>query len=171
MRNPLTTLGLTVAVLLGAVACNPIVTDTESLGGELDQTAVRYAGPAGSWLDAAVTGSAGRTVYGFALISNADLRGPTARSCGGDPVPACVATPSDLRMTQQRIVPEPGTAPVRLMTVWSGERIQVVLVCVEPVTEELGCPPTLRLVLRATDDGGAPAGVLGPADASAPSPT
>jgi hypothetical protein len=63
----------------------------------------------------------------------------------------------------QRVVPGDGTAFVRLMTLWSGERPSVVLVFVDRRTFELGCPESMGGLLRTVDDGGAAIGDLAPA--------
>ena len=155
-------------VLVGVAACNPLVTDPASVGGEFDETAVVYSGPGGVWLQASVTGAPDAIVYGFALIFNADLHGPTVRSCGGDTVTQCDVTALDVRMPQQVVVAPYGAPPTRLMTVWPGETIQVALVCVDPDTQALGCPPSLRLVLHTFDEDGNRAGVLAPVTTPGP---
>jgi hypothetical protein len=78
------------------------------------------------------------------------------RSCAGAGGAAveCVVTPGDVRMPNQRVVPGDGSRYVRLMTVWSGEPVEIVLVCVDPDTQELGCPEAMRAALRTVDNGG-----------------
>lgn len=152
---------LATVLVLGLAACNPLISDPVSLGGELEQTAARYTGPAGAWLEVAVSGAPDHAVFAFALIQNTDLQGPAQRSCAGAAVVPCDVTASDVRMPNQRRVAGDGSQSVRLMTVWSGETVQVVLVCVDD-TQELGCPAAVRTVLTAVDAGGNRVGDLVP---------
>jgi hypothetical protein len=142
---------LAIVAGLGLCSCNPLISDPVSRGGELEQTAARYTGPAHAWLEVAVTGAPEHAVYAFALIENRDLHGPAQRSCGGAVVVPCEVTASDVRMPNQRLLAGDGSQSVRLMTVWSGETVQVVLVCIDPDSQELGCPTTVRTVLTAVD--------------------
>jgi hypothetical protein len=154
---------LAVALGLGLSACNPLISDPVSVGGELEQTAARYTGPAAAWLEVAVSGAPDHAVFAFALIENTDLHGPAQRSCsGGAAVVPCVVTASDVRMPNQQRVAGDGSQRVRLMTVWSGETVQLVLVCVDPDTQELGCPAAVRTVLSAVNAGGHRVGDLVP---------
>jgi hypothetical protein len=157
---------LTVVVLMIALAaCNPLVTDPASIGGEFDQTAARYGGPDAAWVEVTVLGAPDHEVFAFALINNDDLHGPTARSCSLSTVVPCDVTPSDVRMPNQRLVSGDGSESLRLITVWSGETFQVILVCVDPETQELGCPETVRTLFSVVDEGGARVGTLVPATA------
>jgi hypothetical protein len=151
------------ATTLVLAACNPLLTDPVSVGGELEQTTATYAGPDPVWVQVAVQGAPAHTVFALALVLNSDRTGPTARDCAtnGGTAP-CDVTLSDVRMPNQRVVPGDGSAAVRLMTLWSGERVQLVLVCVDPVTQELGCPVAIRTVIQTVDDAGAPVGDLSP---------
>lgn len=149
-------------VVLGLAACNPLISDPVSVGGELEETSGRYVGPDAAWLDVAVSGAPSHNVFALALINNSDLHGPSERSCASTTVVPCDVTVSDVRMTNQRTVAGDGSQRVRLMTIWSDETVQIVLVCVDPETQELGCPSSLRSALRATDDDGNPVGVLVP---------
>ncbi len=107
-------------------------------------------------------------MFALALVATANLEGPTARSCSeaGGAVEACAVTVNSVQMGDQRIVPGDGTQFVRLMTVWPEEIVDLVLVCVDPATEELGCPSTLRTSTRAVDDSGTSIGDLIPAPLS-----
>ncbi len=144
-------LALGAAVVLSG--CNPLVTDPTSLGGELELTSGRYQGPAGAWIEVSVRGASDHDVFALALIRTENLEGPTMRSCAGPGGSAvdCVVTPGDVRMPNQRVVPGDGLSYVRLMTVWSGEPVEIVLVCVDPDTQELGCPAAMRTALRTVD--------------------
>jgi hypothetical protein len=150
-------------VVVGLAACNPLTTDPVTIGGELDVTAARYTGPDATWLAVAVVGAPEHAVYVFALIRDEDRVGPEQRSCHLSTVVPCDVTPSDIRMPNQRLVAGDGSQRVRLITVWSGETVQVVLVCVDPDTQELGCPPALRTRLSAIDGAGNRVGALAPA--------
>ena len=156
---------IAVLAIAGLSACNPLISDPVTVGGELDETAVRYAGSAPGWLELSVVGAPDHQGYALALIKDADLVGPVTRSCagaGGVTVP-CVDTVTDVRMPDQRSVRPDGAARVRLMTVWPGETVHVVLVCISDETQELGCPASVRMVLHAVDDAGAKSGALVPA--------
>ena len=156
-------LAVTIAVLVLA-GCNPLLGDPITVGGELDEIGARYSGPADNWIEIAVSGAASHAVYAFALILTGDLTGPTSRDCA-DPVGAivpCRITAHSLQTPNQRLVTGDGSEFVRLMTMWPDERVGVVIVCVDPVTFELGCPTTLRTALRAVDDAGAMVGDLTP---------
>ena len=120
-------------------------------------TSVRYAGQPAAWLEVAVTGAGDDSVYAFAVIPGSDVQGPSERDCAGagDSTVACVITPSDLRMPDQRVVPGDGSAFVRMITVWPRERVDVVLVCVDPHTQNLGCADAVRTSLRTVDGAGA----------------
>jgi hypothetical protein len=146
-------------------ACNPLLSDPVSVGGELDQTAARYAGPPAAWTEVLVSGATEDDVFAFALVRDDARHGPAERSCAGpeDVAVPCDVTLHDVRMPNQRTVPGDASRYVRLMTVWPDETIDVVLVCVDRATNELGCPTSLRVALRTVDDGGARTGVLVPA--------
>jgi hypothetical protein len=149
--------------LAGLSACNPLIADPVTVGGELDETAVRYSGPAPAWIELSVTGAPDHHVYALALVEDADRVGPETRSCAaGSAVTLCIDTVADVRMPNQQTVASDSGERVRLMTVWPGERIRLALVCVDE-TQELGCPPTLRMALHARDDDGATTGALVPA--------
>ncbi len=60
----------------------------------------------------------------------------------------CVPFGTDIGMPNQRVVPGDGSAFVRMMTIESSETVEVVLVCVDPTTQDLGCPASLRAALR-----------------------
>jgi hypothetical protein len=152
---------LVLVAVAGLAACNPLLTDPESIGGEQDETAVAYRGPSNRWLAVAVDGAPDHRVYALALVLDRDRTGPSERRCAG-PVRPCVVTTSDVRMPDQRLVPGDGSRVVRLMTVWSGETAQLVLVCVDPDTQELGCPAALRAEVRVVDGDGALVGDLEP---------
>jgi hypothetical protein len=132
--------------------------------GDLDSTAARYEGPDAAWVDLAVTGAPDHTVFALAGLTHADRIGPTDRSCTGptSAVMDCTVTLNDVRMPNQRVVPGDGSARVPLMTIWSGERVQIVLVCVDNVTEELVCPATVRTRIGTADDDGTRVGNLTP---------
>ncbi len=141
--------------------------DPVTVGGELDLIGARYSGPPDSWIEIAVSGAPSHAVYAFAVIRNEDLTGGTARDCagsGGVVVP-CTLTALSVQTPDQRLVAGDGSEFVRLITMWPDERVGIVLVCVDPVTQELGCPTTLRTALRAVDDAGVLAGALTPAPA------
>jgi hypothetical protein len=161
-RNLLIVCGFAAAAVLTLCACNPLLTDPVSLGGELEMTSVRYAGQPAAWLEVAVTGAGDDSVYAFAVIPGSDVQGPSERDCAGagDSTVACVITPSDLRMPDQRVVPGDGSAFVRMITVWPRERVDVVLVCVDPRTQNLGCADAVRTSLRTVDGAGALTGNL-----------
>ena len=74
----------------------------------------------------------------------------------------CTLTASDIRMPNQQTVPGDGSESVPLMQVWSEETARLVLVCVDPDTQELGCPPTLRAALTTVDDQHQRVGALAP---------
>jgi hypothetical protein len=156
-----------VAVAVGCLtlaACNPLLFDPRSQV-DLEDTSARYTGPDGAWLEVSVFGAGDHDVYALGAILLTDLVGPTARSCispGGTVVPCTVST-TLVTTPNQRVVPGDGSAFVRLMTLWSGERHSVVLVCVDRNTFELGCPASMRGLLRTVDDGGAAIGDLLPA--------
>ena len=153
------------AAAIAVSACNPLLGDPVTVGGEFDQVGARYSGPADTWTELAVFGASSHTVYALAVVLEEDLTGPLERDCM-DPagtVAPCLPTVAFLGMPNQRVVPGDGSAYVRLMTVWPGERVGIVLVCVDPSTQELGCPPSLRTALRAVDDTGARVGDLIPA--------
>jgi hypothetical protein len=155
---------LTVAVALCLAACNPLFIDPTSVGGELETTGARYEGPSSAWVEISVRGASAHTVYALALIELGDLEGPQSRACL-DSVGAtveCAVTQLDVRMPDQRVVLGDGSSFVGLMTIWSGEPVQIVLVCVDPDTQELGCPGSLRAALRAVDGTGALVGDLTP---------
>jgi len=63
-------------------------------------------------------------------------------------------------MPDQRTVPGDGSLAVRLMSVFSAERVQIILVCVDPVSQDLDCPEALRTEIRAVDPGGTRIGDL-----------
>ena len=157
-----------IGALVVLVGCNPLLGDPVAVGGELDRTAARYTGPPAAWIELAVSGSSEHTVFALALVATANLEGPTARSCSeaGGAVEACAVTVNSVQMGDQRIVPGDGTQFVRLMTVWPEEIVDLVLVCVDPATEELGCPSKLRTSTRAVDDSGTSIGDLVPAPLS-----
>lgn len=146
----------------GMAACNPLTTDPVSLGGEIDQTAVAYTGPDASWLRVAVDGAPRHAVYALALVLQRDLRGPERRDCAGPGRVPCDVVLGDVRTPNQRLVRGDGTQTVRLMTVWSGETAQVALVCVDPETQELGCPGAVRTRLSVVDEDGRRVGDLQP---------
>jgi hypothetical protein len=151
--------GVFVVVIAG---CNPLLGDPVTIGGELDRTSARYSGPPAAWIEVSVSGAASHTVYALALVADADLHGPASRSCidaGGAVVP-CAITAAGVQTPEQRVVPGDGTKFVRLMTVWPGETVVLVLVCVDPATQELGCPATLRTATRSVDESGALVGDL-----------
>jgi hypothetical protein len=151
--------------------CNPIFTDPVSLGGELEVTSVLYDGPPGAWAEVAVRDAADVHVYAFAVVDDDVRTGPSIRSCGdASGTTECLVTASDVRMPNQVLVPGDGSAYEPLMTVWPGERLDLVLVCVDPATQELACPPGLRTVIRTVDEGGARVGDLGvtPSPGAAP---
>ena len=150
---------IAVALLIGLTACNPLLTDPDPLGFDIDETSARYGGPDAAWLEITASGAPDHVVYAFALIEFADLHGPTSRSCAGATVTSCTVTVSDVRMPDQRLVPGDGSASVRLMQLWSGETVQVALVCVDADSQELGCPATLRTALRTVD--GSSGGLVG----------
>ena len=77
----------------------------------------------------------------------------------------CTVTALSVQTPSQRLVTGDGSEFVRLITMWPDERVSIVLVCVDPVTHELGCPSTLRTALRAVDDAGVKIGDLTPAPA------
>lgn len=154
---------LAIVALLGLAACNPLISDPISLGGELDESSARYVGPDAAWLEVAVSGAPDHVVFALALIGNDDLRGPTSRSCAGPTVTPCEVNVSDVRMPNQRTVSGDFSQSVPLMQIWSDETVHVVLVCVDPETQELGCPPAVRTALRAVDAAGGRVGVLVPA--------
>lgn len=169
MRNRWSLMMVAACVVVTAAACNPLISAPVDVGAgnEIEVSAVRYSGPPGVWLEAAATGAPGRVVYASALIPRASLTGPVERSCGGITVAPCEVNVVDVR-SQQRVLPQGGSAFARLMTIWPDETIQIVVVCVEPVTQELGCPPSLRLTLQARNEAGTrtgdllPGAVLGP---------
>ena len=136
------------AVALGA--CNPLLTDPVSQGGELETTSARYVGPPAAWLEVAVSGAGDDAVYALAVVRVDDGQVPPHHDCAGpdDVIVDCVAFGTGLGMPNQRIVPGDGSAFVRMMTIESGETVEVVLVCVDPTTQDLGCPPALRAALR-----------------------
>jgi hypothetical protein len=68
----------------------------------------------------------------------------------------------DVRTPNQLLVRGDGSQAVRLMTVWSGETAQVTLVCVDPETQELGCPSAVRTRLSVVDEDGRRVGDLRP---------
>jgi hypothetical protein len=149
------TLGSVGLLLVILAACNPLTTNPVSMG-DLDLTSAHYDGPSPAWADLSVRGAPDHIVFAFALITNADLTGPTDRSCTGptSAVVPCTVTTGDVRMPNQRVVPGDGSAKVRLMTIWPGERVQIALVCVDNATQELACPTTVRTAIGAvTDDG------------------
>jgi hypothetical protein len=156
-----------VAVAFGCLtlaACNPLLFDPRSQI-DLDETGAQYTGPDGAWLEVSVFDAGDVDVYALGAILLTDIVGPTARSCV-DPartVVPCTASATLLTTPNQRVVPGDGTAFVRLLTLWSGERASVVLVCVDRSTFELGCPTSMRGLLRTVDDGGAAVGDLRPA--------
>lgn len=152
-----------IVVGLLLAACNPLISDPVSVGGEFEQTSPRYFGPPAAWLNVAVSGAPVYDVFVFALIHNRDLVGPTARSCaGGATIAPCDVTAFDVRMPNQPRVFADGSHVAPLMEIWSGETIQVVLVCVDRGTQELGCPPSVRTILRAVDANGIQVGHLVP---------
>jgi len=147
-------------VVLGA--CNPLIRDPISQGGEIDTTDALYTGPPAAWLETGVTGAGDDAIFAFALVRDEYLEGPEQRSCAvdDDAVVDCVITPVDVRTPTQRTVAGDGSY-TRLMTLWPGERVDVVLVCVDPTTQELGCPAETRVWLRTVDNVGALVGELG----------
>jgi hypothetical protein len=157
---------IVIAAFVACAACNPLTTDPVTVGGEFDETAATYTGPSPAWLQIAVSGAPDHRVYALALVLERDRVGPGQRLCGGPTGPVeCIVTRSDVRTPNQRVVPGNGSRLVRLMTVWSGERVQVALVCVDPDTQELGCPEALRATLQTVDPGGTLIGDLTPAAA------
>ena len=147
---------------VGMAACNPLTTDPVSLGGEIDQTAVAYTGPDASWLRVAVDGAPRHAVYALALVLQRDLRGPERRDCAGPGRVPCDVVLGDVRTPNQRLVRGDGTQAIRLLTLWSGETAQLALVCVDPETQELGCPAAVRTRLSVVDEDGRRVGDLQP---------
>jgi len=150
----------TFVALCGAAAlgaCNPLLTDPVSQGGELETTSARYAGPSHAWLEVAVSGAGDDTVYALAIVRVPDGQDPTPHDCAGpgDTIVDCIAFGTNIGMPNQRVVPGDGSAFVRMMTLESGETVEIVLVCVDPATQDLGCPATVRAALRTVDHQGA----------------
>ncbi|MGZ4707743.1 MAG: hypothetical protein ACXWBN_03255 [Acidimicrobiales bacterium] len=155
-----------VACVLVAAGCNPLLGDPVSQGGELEITTARLVGSEPVWIELAVSGAGDVGVYALGLIDVADLHGPTQRSCASSSgwVP-CSVTATGVQMPDQRLVPGADASTyVRLMTVWPGETISVVLVCVDAVDAvgDLGCPGTTRTALAAVDEDGTRTGDLVP---------
>jgi hypothetical protein len=151
-------------VLCGAAAlgaCNPLLTDPVSEGGEFETTSARYVGPPTAWLEVAVSGAGDDTVYALAIVRVPDGEDPAPHDCAGadDSIVECVAFGTDVGMPNQRVVPGDGSEFVRMMTLESGETVAVVLVCVDPTTQELGCPTAVRAALRTADREGVLVGV------------
>ena len=136
------------AAALGA--CNPLVTDPVSEGGEFETTSARYVGPRAAWLEVAVSGAGDDTVYALAIVRVPEGEDPAPHDCAGagDAIVECVAFGTDVGMPNQRVVPGDGSAFVRMMTLESGETVEVVLVCVDPTTQDLGCPAAVRAALQ-----------------------
>jgi hypothetical protein len=158
-------LGATIA-LLALAGCNPLLGDPATVG-DFDEIGARYSGPADSWIEIAVSGAPSHSVYALALIRSEDLTGPTSRDCGdsgGAPVP-CDVSVVTVQMPSQRLVRGDGSEFARLITMWPDERVSIALVCVDPVTDDRGCPTTLRTALRVVDDAGSSVGDLIPARA------
>jgi hypothetical protein len=101
-------------------------------------------------------------VYALALVLERDLRGPEQRDCAGPDRVPCDVVLGDVRTPDQQLVRGDGSQAVRLMTLWSGETAQVALVCVDPETQELGCPSAVRTRLSVVDDDGRRVGDLRP---------
>lgn len=156
---------LCAAIVVALAGCNPLLTDPVDLGGGIEDAAVRYDGPAGAWLEAVVRPTPDHAVYAMAIVLDGDRTGPVARACSisGDTVVPCVDTGTDVRMPNQRLMPD-GGPPQRLMTVWPGETVHVVLVCVHEATQELVCPPDLLTAVQARDEQGALVGELEPSE-------
>lgn len=160
VQNRRSVIAIASLVIVGLVAsaCNPLTTDPVPVGGEFDLTSARYGpGPEGAWFEVAVTGATPFSVYALADVGPDDRTGPLTRACAGEagPEPCYIAT-GHVQSTQ-RMVPQNTTgrlAFVRLITLWPEEVVGLVLVCVEPATQELGCPDSLRARLRMVDDGG-----------------
>lgn len=150
-------------VCLILVACNPLVTNPESMG-DLDVTSARYEGPNPAWIELSVVGAPDHQVYVFSSVLNENRTGPTDRSCIGDAnaVVPCLVTIADVRMPNQLLLAGDGSSSRRLMTVWPEERVHVVVVCVDPVTQELACPSSMLTVLTAITEEGTRIGRLKP---------
>ena len=147
-------------LLILCAACNPLETDPEHFS-DLDLTSVRYAGPAPAWIDVSVEGAPDHQVYVLSLVRDDDLTGPTDRSCHTPAgVAPCLVSVGDVWMPGQVVVVGDGSESVRQMQVWPGEQLQTVVVCVDPVTHELACPPEVRTTFAARAEDGSLIGNL-----------
>jgi hypothetical protein len=160
--RPILVVVTALAVALILAACNPLITDPVSQGGEQELSSARYSGPDAVWLEVAATGAPSHLVFVLAGVKPADLTGPTARSCAGAAgVEPCTVVTGHVLSTQRGVAGD-GSAYVALITLWFEEIVRVTTVCVDPVTNELGCPDGLRVKLRTVDGYGALAGDLTP---------
>jgi hypothetical protein len=142
-------------------ACNPLLTDPVSQGGEFETTSARYVGPPAAWLEVAVSGAGDDTVYALAVLHVNDGQDPSLHDCAGpgDTIVDCIRYGMDVGMPNQRVVPGDGSAFVRMITLESGETVEVILVCVDPTTQNLGCPAAVRAALRTEGQEGVLVGV------------
>ena len=126
-------------------------------------TEIRVAKVRGG-IELSVVGAPDHQVYVFSSVLNENRTGPTDRSCIGDAnaVVPCLVTIADVRMPNQLLLPGDGSSSRRLMTVWPEERVHVVVVCVDPVTQELACPSSMLTVLTAVTEEGTRIGRLKP---------
>lgn len=151
---------LPVAALALLTACNPLSFDPQVSypGFEVGRATVTGTDP--MWLEARVAGAADHPIYALAAVRQPDVQGPTARSCdqAGETVP-CEVVLGDVRQPGQTVL-EDGGAWLPLMTLWPDETVEIWLVCIDPVTNDLSCPDSLRLELRTVDDEGTLAGDL-----------
>jgi hypothetical protein len=162
-----TMLAISAGLLL--TACNPIATDPVSQGGELEETIVRYTGPPAAWIETATTGADAFDIFLLASIRNEDLQGPATRNCidTAGRVTECTKSQFFVQTPNQRTIPTSDPRRrVRLITVWENEPVSLILVCIDPATQELGCPNQLRTRIRAVDDAGALIGDLALASTS-----
>jgi len=154
---------LAFAAIVMLAACNPLLADPQTTG-DLDRSAARYTnGPDDVWVEVAVSGAASYRVYAFTAVRPHNIVGPTTRDClQNDVVVNCASDLTGVHVPDQVLLATDAPRYAPLMTVWSNETIDVVLVCVDDASDT-GCPPTLRLALRTRDGDGLLAGDLAPA--------
>jgi hypothetical protein len=143
---------LAAAALVVLAACNPIVGEpTPAFGGQFDLR-LRYDGPAGTWLEFAITRgpTAPITTYFEPRV------GPQTRPCvlpGGSTSDECDAQALPLRQMD-----DAGSGWLRLVTVWPGEIVRVSVLC---FVDLIGCQnPEFRFAARTVDETGARVGAL-----------
>ena len=147
---------------VGMAACNPLTTDPVSSAGRSSRRPSRTPDPMRAGCASRSTvlpvTRCTRSHSSWSATSAAPSDG-TAPVRGGFPATWCWA------MSAHRTSASCGATAaqaVRLMTVWSGETAQVALVCVDPETQELGCPNTVRTRLSVVDEDGRRVGDLQP---------